>query len=47
MFIKHISFKKLGIWNVFTFYNDMKPHDTKRQVTWQPKKKNDIEAWLN
>jgi hypothetical protein len=46
MFIQKNSFKKLVIWIVFIFHSDMKPHDTKMQVTTQ-KNKNDIEAWLN
>jgi hypothetical protein len=46
MFIKQISFWKLGIWIVFIFHSDTKPHDTKSQVR-TPKTKTDIEAWLN
>jgi hypothetical protein len=44
MFIKQISFFKLIIWLVFTFHSDMKPRDTKRQVTTPKKIK---KTWLN
>jgi hypothetical protein len=32
------SFKKLVTWFFFTFHSDIKPHDTKRQVTTQKNK---------
>jgi hypothetical protein len=38
MFIKHIIFLKLVIWIAFTFHIDMKPCDTKKQVTTQKNK---------
>jgi len=38
MFIKQNSFKKLVIWLIFTIHSDMKPSNTKKQVTTQKNK---------